>query len=90
MKWLSDMLCDGEDELVSSKRVITLLAFIMCSIAFMVDLFTEYKVKPVLFDSMMYIVIAGLGFTATEKFAQKKRRPPPQPRPQPQSWPEEK
>lgn len=86
MKWLSDMLCDGEDELVSSKRVITLLAFIMCSIAFMVDLFTEYKVKPVLFDSMMYIVVAGLGFTASEKFAQKKTRP----RPQPQPWPEER
>ena len=90
MKWLSDMLCDGEDELVSSKRVITLLAFIMCSIAFMVDLFTEYKVKPVLFDSMMYIVVAGLGFTATEKFAQKKTRSRPQSRPQPQSWPEER
>jgi hypothetical protein len=24
-----------------------------------------------LFDSMMYIVIAGLGFTASEKFAKK-------------------
>lgn len=76
MRWLSSMLRDSEDGSVSSKRVITLLAFIMCSIAFMVDLFTEYKVKPVLFDSMMYIVIAGLGFTASEKFASKKKQPP--------------
>lgn len=72
MRWLSSMVRDSEDGSVSSKRVITLLAFIMCSIAFMVDLFTVYEVKPVLFDSMMYIVVAGLGFTASEKFATKK------------------
>lgn len=72
MKWLSSMVRDSEDGSVSSKRVITLLAFIMCSIAFMVDLFTVYEVKPVLFDSMMYIVVAGLGFTASEKFVAKK------------------
>ena len=72
MRWLSSMVRDGEDGCVSSKRVITLLAFIMCSIAFMVDLFTVYDVKPVLFDSMMYIVIAGLGFTASEKYSPKK------------------
>lgn len=71
MNWLSSMLQDGDNGSVSSKRVITLLAFIMCCIAFMVDLFTEYSVKPELFDSMMYIVIAGLGFTATEKFMSK-------------------
>lgn len=78
MKWLSSMVRDSEDGTVSSKRVITLLAFIMCSIAFMVDLFTVYEVKPVLFDSMMYIVVAGLGFTASEKFATKKELPPPE------------
>ena len=38
----------------------------------MVDLFTSFEVKPALFDSMMYIVVAGLGFTASEKFASKK------------------
>ena len=76
MKWLSSMVRGSEDGSVSSKRVITLLAFIMCSIAFMVDLFTVYEVKPVLFDSMMYIVVAGLGFTASEKFASKKEQPP--------------
>ena len=71
MSWLSSMLQDGDDGSVSSKRVITLLAFLMGSIAFMVDLFTNYEVKPALFDSMMYIVIAGLGFTASEKFSKK-------------------
>lgn len=69
MNWMSSMLSDGTNSSVSSKRVITLLAFIMCCVAFMVDLFTDLETKPFLFDSMMYIVIAGLGFTASEKFA---------------------
>ena len=69
MSWLGSMLQDGDNGSVSSKRVITFIAFLMCSIAFMVDLFTNYKAEPHLFDSMMYIVIAGLGFTASEKFA---------------------
>lgn len=68
------MLADGEDNSVSSKRVITALAFVMCGIAFMVDLFTDYKITPALFDSMMYIVVAGLGFTASEKFATKRNK----------------
>ena len=66
------MLSDGENNSVSSKRVITLLAFIMCSIAFIADQFIGYKANQYLFDAMIYIVIAGLGFTASEKFASKK------------------
>ena len=68
------MLSDGDDDNISSKRLITLLAFVMCSIAFMVDVFTDYEVKSALFDSMMYIVVAGLGFTASEKFAKKETK----------------
>ena len=68
---MSSMLSDSVNGSVSSKRVITFLAFLMCSIAFMIDLFTDLETKPYLFDSMMYIVIAGLGFTASEKFASK-------------------
>ena len=71
MSWFSSMLSDGVNSSVSSKRVITLFAFILCAIAFMVDLLTEHKAEPKLFESMMYIVIAGLGFTASEKFAKK-------------------
>jgi hypothetical protein len=67
------MLADSDDGSVSSKRVITLLAFLLCSVSFMVDQFSNYKANSHLFDSMMYIVIAGLGFTATEKFAPKKQ-----------------
>ena len=65
------MLSDGTDNFLSSKRVIAFSAFLLCAMAFCVDLFTNYTVTPALFDSMMYITIAGLGFTASEKFAKK-------------------
>ena len=71
MNWLNSMLADSRDGSVSSKRVITLIAFLLCAVAFMVDLFTSYDANTTLFESMMYIVIAGLGFTASEKFASK-------------------
>ena len=71
MNILYSILKDGSDGSISSKRVITALAFVLCSIAFLADLFSAYKASPALFDSMMYIVIAGLGFTASEKFASK-------------------
>lgn len=64
------MLGDGVNGSVSSKRVITLLAFILCGFGFVADIY-GYKVTPALFESMMYIVVAGLGFTASEKFAKK-------------------
>jgi len=71
MSWLTSMLSDGSNSSVSSKRVVTLLAFLLCATAFMVDLLSTYHADAHLFDSMMYIVIAGLGFTASEKFASK-------------------
>ena len=71
MNWLNSMLSDGINGSISSKRVITFLAFILCSWAFVADI-VAYDVNPKLFDSMMYIVIAGLGFTASEKFGKQK------------------
>ena len=61
----------SEDPAVSSKRVITFLAFLLCAGAFVAMVF-GYQIDQKLFDSMMYIVIAGLGFTASEKFASTK------------------
>jgi hypothetical protein len=69
--WLDSMLSDGVNGTVSSKRVITLLSFLLCSIGFLADIW-GYKMTPALFESMIYLVIAGLGFTASEKFASKK------------------
>jgi hypothetical protein len=65
------LLTDGHNGTISSKRVVTILAFLLCSIGFLTDLYTDYSVKQEVYDSMMYIVIAGLGFTASEKFAKK-------------------
>jgi hypothetical protein len=64
------------DDGISSKRVVTFLAFIFCSIAFFADLFFGLKVDKNLYDGMMYIAIAGLGVTASEKFASKPPEPP--------------
>ena len=65
------MLKDGCDGSVSSKRVITLLAFIIVSVSYLYDQFTIHSATKELFDAMIYLVIAGLGFTASEKFARK-------------------
>ena len=73
MNWLNSMLSDGINGSVSSKRVITLLAFIVCVYGFVADIH-GYKMTPSLFDSMIYLVIAGLGFTASEKFAKKEEK----------------
>lgn len=70
---MSSMLSDGHNGTVSSKRVVTLLAFAVCAFALVADIF-GYKVTPSLFDSMIYLVIAGLGFTASEKFAKKEEK----------------
>ena len=70
MNWLKSMLSDGINGTVSSKRVVTLLAFLLCAYGFIADIY-GYKITPALFESMIYLVIAGLGFTASEKFAKK-------------------
>jgi hypothetical protein len=65
------MLTDGTDDGISSKRVVTLLAFILCAVAFVSNLFWNLTIDEKIFDGMMYIAIAGLGFTASEKFTKK-------------------
>ena len=71
MNFLAKMLCGESETNPSSKRVITFLAFILVSIGFFAELFFEKKVSPQTFDAMMYIVLGGLGFTASEKFSKK-------------------
>jgi len=66
MTSLNTML--SSDPTVSSKRVITFLAFLLCAAAF-IAMILGHPIDAKLFDSMMFIVIAGLGFTASEKFA---------------------
>ena len=68
---LKSMLQDGADGTWSSKRVVTFSAFVFCSIAFFANLFFDYEVKDFMFEGMMFIAIAGLGATVTERFADK-------------------
>jgi hypothetical protein len=66
---MDGMLQDGHDGSLSSKRVITFLAFILCGIAFIANLFWNFKIESHMYDGMIYLTMAGLGFTVTEKFA---------------------
>jgi len=65
------MVADSINDSVSSKRVVTIFAFALCSLGFVCDLFWDLKVGENIYEGMMYIVIAGLGFTASEKFTKK-------------------
>jgi hypothetical protein len=67
------MLADSIDHSVSSKRTVTLVAFLLCAAGFVGDLVWDKKVDPNVYEAMMYIVIAGLGFTASEKFSKQKK-----------------
>jgi len=71
MTFLQSMLGDGSGE-ISSKRTITFFAFLMCCTAFISNLFWGMIMDITIYQSMMYIVIGGLGFTLTEAFAPKK------------------
>jgi len=68
---LRSMVADGADGSISSKRVITTLATFLVALAFLLNLFAGMTVDKNMYDSMMMIVIAGLGTTVAEKFARK-------------------
>jgi hypothetical protein len=71
MHFLSKMLSGEGEANPSSKRVITFLAFLLLATGFIAEMFFERKVNPTTYEYMMYIVIGGLGFTASEKFTKK-------------------
>lgn len=71
MNFMIKMLSGEGETNPSSKRIITLLAFLLVAIGFLAELLFEKKVSPQTFDAMMYIVLGGLGFTASEKFSKK-------------------
>ena len=71
MSFIVRMLSGESESNPSSKRVITFLAFLLIAVAFFAELFFEKKVSPQTFDAISYIVLGGLGFTASEKFSKK-------------------
>ena len=58
---------------ISSKRVVTMSAFLLLAIGFIANLFLKYTVVEFMYETMSYIVIAGLGFTASERFSPNKK-----------------
>ena len=71
MNFIIKMLSGESESNPSSKRTITFLAFLLLAIGFVAEMFFEKKVNPTTYEYMMYIVIGGLGFTASEKFVKK-------------------
>jgi hypothetical protein len=66
---LKSVICDSHDDnAISSKRVVTLLAFIFCTIAFFANLFFDKTIDPFIYETMAWIVLGGFGSTAIEKF----------------------
>ncbi len=58
----------------SSKRVITFLAFLLLALGVVTELFYDKKLNPQTLDAIMYVVLGGLGFTASEKFTNKDKK----------------
>jgi hypothetical protein len=63
------MLEDGQNGSISSKRVITFIAFLLCGLNFICNLFWGLAVHSQIYESMIYLTMAGLGVTIAEKFA---------------------
>jgi hypothetical protein len=69
MNLIIKMLSAEGENYPSSKRTITFLAFVLMAVGFTAEMFFERRVNPQTFEAMMYIVLGGLGFTASEKFS---------------------
>lgn len=71
--FIISLLTDGSSSsgAISSKRTISLAAFIACIVGFFGNLFFGLKMDEFIYNSMMYISIAGMGMTVPEKWAPK-------------------
>ena len=74
MNFFTKMLSGEGEQNPSSKRMITFLAFLLLATGFIAEMFFEKKINPQTFDTMFYLVIGGLGFTASEKFVSKEKK----------------
>lgn len=71
LKWIMKSMVSDVDGHISSKRTITLLAFFCVMLAFLVNVFWQVKLEEFIFDGMLYLTAAGLGFSTMEKFSRK-------------------
>ena len=69
MNFFKNMLSSGSK--VSSKRFVTFICLLFMLVGYTANLFWDYTIEPDLFQSLQWIVMAGLGFTAAENFSPK-------------------
>jgi len=60
------------DGALSSKRLITFLAFVLMGISFLCNLFFGWTVLEFMYDAMMTITLTGLGVITAENWISKK------------------
>ena len=56
---------------VSNKRFVTFVCLLFMLIGYTANLFWDFTIESDLFQSLQWIVMAGLGFTAAENFSPK-------------------
>lgn len=69
MNFFKNMLSSGSK--ISSKRTVTFICLLFMLIGYTANLFWDFTVDTKLFESLQWIVMAGLGFTAAENFSPK-------------------
>lgn len=74
MDYIKAILADTHGN-PSSKRWVVFICTCLVVIAFLANLFCGLKVDEYMFNSVMYIIVAGLGITGVEKFAKPKADP---------------
>jgi hypothetical protein len=67
-KFLKSLLTSSGE--ISSKRSIGVSAAITIMFASIVDLFSDYTMTDYVFEGLVWLAVAGLGFIASEKFAE--------------------
>ena len=76
MNFVEQFLSSGGK--ISSKRVITAAAFLLYAVLVSTEQFLgptlDWKCNSIVLDGLMYIVISGLGLTASEKFSKSKEK----------------
>ena len=74
INFLSKTLSGEGEGNPSSKRLTTFLAFLLLATGVISELFFEKRLNPQTLDAIMYVVLGGLGFTASEKFVSKEKK----------------
>ena len=67
MNFFKNML--SSEGKVSSKRFVTFVCLLFMLIGYTANLFWDFTIESDLFQSLQWIVMAGLGFTAAENFS---------------------